>query len=66
MLYSIGIFDQETRDTIRIDRDGYVHALRKPGLGFDIDWNEVEEKTIKVISWPECIYESTMGLRLEL
>jgi L-alanine-DL-glutamate epimerase-like enolase superfamily enzyme len=53
MPYPMGIFDQGTRDTIRIDGDGYVHAPRKPGLGLDVDWSEIEEKTIKVISWPD-------------
>ena len=52
MPFPVGIFDQGTRDVIRIDGDGYVHAPRKPGLGLDVDWDYVESRTIKTISWP--------------
>jgi L-alanine-DL-glutamate epimerase-like enolase superfamily enzyme len=48
-----GIFDIGTRDVIRIDKEGYVHAPKKPGLGIDPDWDEIEKQTIKTISWPE-------------
>ena len=37
-----GCFDVGTRDVIRIDREGYVHAPEKPGLGIEIDWRQVE------------------------
>jgi len=53
MPFPVGIFDQGTKDVIRIDREGYVHAPKKPGLGIDVNWEEVEKKTIKVISWPD-------------
>lgn len=52
MPFPVGIFDQGTRDVIRIDGEGYVHAPRKPGLGLDVDWDYVESRTIKTISWP--------------
>ena len=38
-----GMYDVGTKDKIRIDRNGYVHAPQKPGLGIDIDWKQVEE-----------------------
>jgi len=38
-----GCFDIGTKDMIRIDREGYVHAPEKPGLGIDIDWKQVEK-----------------------
>lgn len=53
MPFPVGIFDQGTKDVIRIDRDGYVHAPRKPGLGLDVDWDDIERRTIDVISYPE-------------
>jgi L-alanine-DL-glutamate epimerase-like enolase superfamily enzyme len=27
------------KDQLRIDKDGYVPAPRKPGLGYEIDYN---------------------------
>lgn len=53
MPFPIGIFDQGTRDVVRIDREGYVHAPRKPGLGIDVDWDEIRGRTIRVIAWPK-------------
>lgn len=40
-----GCFDVGTKDLIRIDEKGYVHAPQKPGLGIDIDWQQVEKGT---------------------
>lgn len=40
-----GIFDVGTKDVIRIDKEGYVHAPQKPGLGVEIDWKQVEKGT---------------------
>jgi len=48
-----GIFDIGTKDVIRIDKQGYVHAPKKPGLGIDVNWDEVEKQMIEIISWPE-------------
>jgi len=42
-----GIFDICMKDVARIDGKGYVHAPTKPGLGYEIDWDEVEKNTIK-------------------
>ncbi|UCH32054.1 MAG: mandelate racemase [Candidatus Bathyarchaeota archaeon] len=44
-----GIFDVAMKDNIRIDEKGYVHGSKKPGLGLEIDWNQVEELTLKVL-----------------
>jgi L-alanine-DL-glutamate epimerase-like enolase superfamily enzyme len=44
-----GITDQPYfKDQIRIDRDGYVPAPTKPGLGYEIDRNALEAATIRV------------------
>jgi len=44
-----GIFDLGMKDVIRIDKDGYVRAPKKPGLGYDIDWEDIKKLTIKII-----------------
>lgn len=44
-----GIYDFGMKDVIRIDKDGHVHAPEKPGLGYEIDWDEIEKLTIKVL-----------------
>lgn len=44
-----GIYDFGIKDVIRIDKDGYVHAPKKPGLGYEIDWDEIEKLTIKIL-----------------
>ena len=38
-----GWFDAGTTDVIRIDSEGCVRVPDKPGLGFDIDWEQVEK-----------------------
>ena len=38
-----GCWDVGTTDVIRIDGKGMVHGPAKPGLGFDIDWVQVEQ-----------------------
>lgn len=42
-------FEYATKNVIRIDKEGYVHALEKPGIGIDIDWNLIEKMTIKTL-----------------
>lgn len=37
-----GHFDVGTTEVIRIDNEGYVRGPTKPGLGIDIDWQQVE------------------------
>ncbi len=34
-------------DPIRVDREGYVHAPTKPGLGFEIDLKEAEKVAVE-------------------
>jgi len=36
------------KDKIRIDKDGYVHAPVKPGLGYEIDFNVVDNLTVSI------------------
>jgi L-alanine-DL-glutamate epimerase-like enolase superfamily enzyme len=50
-----GVFDERMypgvfKDVIRIDDNGYVHAPKKPGLGYDIDLGQVEKVTVERLS----------------
>ncbi len=36
-------------DPVQVDREGYVHAPTKPGLGFEIDWKEAKKVTMQTI-----------------
>lgn len=36
-------------DPVQVDREGYVHGPKKPGLGFEVDWNEVKKVTAATI-----------------
>jgi L-alanine-DL-glutamate epimerase-like enolase superfamily enzyme len=36
------------KDTVRIDKDGYVPAPTKPGLGYEIDYGVLEKMTTRV------------------
>jgi len=36
-------------DPVQVDREGYVHAPTKPGLGFEIDFNEAKKVTVETI-----------------
>ena len=40
----VGCWDVGTTDVIRIDSEGYVHGPTKPGLGIEIDWEQVEAR----------------------
>jgi len=44
-----GIFDVAMKDTIRVAKDGFIYAPTKPGLGYDIDWDEVDRLTVREI-----------------
>ena len=37
-------------DVIRSDSKGYVHAPKKPGLGLDVDWEQMESATFHSIA----------------
>jgi len=34
---------------IEMDKEGYVHAPDKPGLGYEIDWDLVKRETTQVL-----------------
>jgi L-alanine-DL-glutamate epimerase-like enolase superfamily enzyme len=36
------------KDKIRIDKEGYVHAPTKPGLGYEIDRNVLDNLMKKI------------------
>lgn len=36
------------KDQIRVAKDGYVYAPTKPGMGYEIDWNVLDNNTIEV------------------
>lgn len=36
-------------DPIKVDKEGYIQAPKKPGLSFDVDWNEAKKVTEQVI-----------------
>ena len=38
----VGCWDVGTTDVIRIDERGDVHGPTKPGLGLDVDWEQVQ------------------------
>ncbi|MDO8673268.1 MAG: mandelate racemase/muconate lactonizing enzyme family protein [Dehalococcoidia bacterium] len=42
-------FDIGMNDLIRPDKDGFVHAPTKPGLGYEIDWDTVRELTTEIV-----------------
>ncbi len=49
-----GCFDEEIypgvyEDPIRVDKEGYVHAPTKPGLGFGINLKEADKVTVEKI-----------------
>lgn len=44
-----GILDFGMRDNLRVGPDGYVEAPTKPGLGYDIDLDEMDDLTISVL-----------------
>ena len=42
-----GILDVGMKDVIRVEKDGYVSAPTKPGLGYDIDWDTIKKLTVE-------------------
>lgn len=36
------------KDVVEIDQDGYAHAPQKAGLGYDFDWDMIENNTLKL------------------
>ena len=39
-------FEVCARDKLRIDAEGYVHMPTKPGVGVDLDWDEIDRRTV--------------------
>lgn len=39
-------FELYAKDLIRIDAEGYVHMPSKPGIGVDLDWDDIERRTV--------------------
>lgn len=42
-------FEHGTHDVIRVDRDGYVSAPDRPGLGIRVDWDLIEDSAFHKI-----------------
>ena len=43
------ILDHGMKDVIRVNADGYVEAPTKPGLGYDFDFDKIDELTVRVL-----------------
>jgi L-alanine-DL-glutamate epimerase-like enolase superfamily enzyme len=51
----LGIMDEGMVDVIRPGADGFVDAPTKPGLGYDVDWDEIERLTVREVSGAETL-----------
>lgn len=45
-----GILDFGMKDTLRVDCAGYVHAPTKPGLGYEVDLDEMDNLTVRELA----------------
>lgn len=43
----LGVLDQGMKDVIRPNPDGYVDAPTKPGLGYDVDLDAIDDLTVR-------------------
>jgi len=41
-----GPLDFGMKDVLRMDEEGYIHAPTGPGLGYELDWNIIDNETI--------------------
>ena len=41
------------KDQIRMAKDGYVYAPTKPGLGYDIAWDKLDDLTVQKEKQPD-------------
>lgn len=41
-----GALDHGMRDVLHLDEEGYVHAPTGPGLGYEVDWDLIDNETI--------------------
>jgi L-alanine-DL-glutamate epimerase-like enolase superfamily enzyme len=39
-------YDACAKDTVQIDKEGFVHMPTKPGLGIEFDFDEIEKRTV--------------------
>ncbi|MEH7115196.1 mandelate racemase/muconate lactonizing enzyme family protein [Neobacillus niacini] len=42
-------FEKGMKDVLELDENGYVHAPTKPGLGYEVDMDEIERLTIRMM-----------------
>ncbi|MEH7115194.1 mandelate racemase/muconate lactonizing enzyme family protein [Neobacillus niacini] len=45
----LGLFDKGMKDVLELDSEGYVHAPTKPGLGYEVDMEEIQKLTIRTL-----------------
>lgn len=38
--------DLGAKNSLQIDREGYIHVPQKPGLGMELDWDRIENMTV--------------------
>jgi len=38
--------DFGVKNSLQIDREGYIHVPQKPGLGMELDWDRIENMTV--------------------
>jgi L-alanine-DL-glutamate epimerase-like enolase superfamily enzyme len=43
----LGVLDQGMKDVIRVNPDGWVDAPTKPGLGYDVDLDAIDNLTVR-------------------
>lgn len=39
-------YEVRAKDQLRIDKDGFIHVPMKPGIGVELDWDEVDRRTV--------------------
>jgi L-alanine-DL-glutamate epimerase-like enolase superfamily enzyme len=44
-----GIFDHGMKDVIRVNSEGFVEAPTKPGLGYEVDLDKIDDLTVRVL-----------------
>jgi L-alanine-DL-glutamate epimerase-like enolase superfamily enzyme len=42
----VDMFVTGGKDCLTIDQEGYVHLPSKPGLGVELDWDEIDRRTV--------------------
>ena len=41
------LYDACVKNTVQIDKEGYVHLPNKPGLGVELDFGEIKKRTVR-------------------